>query len=85
MSNRTKTIDDAITFWRDFSLRDKMLALEQTCAEMRESKSASIMGRKMLNEVTKEFRKKTPDEQILTFTDLLRAYQEEIDQLSRRS
>ncbi len=85
MSYDAKGVDEAISFWRDFCLPDKMGALEQTCTEMRESKSASIKGRKRLNEVTKAFRSRTTDEQILTFTEVLRAYQDEIDQLARRS
>ncbi len=56
-----------------------------SCVELRELKTASITGRKRLNDVTKSFRSKTKEEQLLMSTDLLTAYQEEVDQLSRRS
>lgn len=42
-------------------------------------------GRKRLNEVTKTFRNKKPEEQVASVLDVLKAYQEEIDQLSKRS
>ena len=52
---------------------------------MRELKNASISGRKRLNDITKSFRSKSKDEQILMMAEVLKSYQEEIDQLSRRS
>lgn len=52
---------------------------------MREAKAISISGRKKLNEVTRLFRSKTKEEQANNVADILKLYQEEIDQLSRRS
>jgi len=71
--------------WSQFSLPSKKLSLDKSCVEMRESKTASINGRKRLNDVTKLFRSKPKEEQINMMTELLKCYQEEIDQLSRRS
>ena len=71
--------------WSQFSLSSKKLSLDRSCVEMRESKTASINGRKRLNDVTKLFRSKPKEEQINMMTELLKCYQEEIDQLSRRS
>jgi homeobox protein cut-like len=59
--------------------------LQFKCGEMREAKAASIAGRKKLNEVTKFFRSKPIDEQTNSIADILKLYQEEIDQLSRRA
>lgn len=74
-----------LEFWREFDLDGRRLALDKTSVEMREQKTASIAGRKGLNDITKLFRSKSKEDQIDMVTELLKAYQEEIDQLSRRS
>lgn len=75
----------ALEFWKEFDLDAKKHQLDQQCAEMKDQKAASISGRKKLNEMTKTFRSKSKDDQLEGLTDILKAYQEEIDQLSRRS
>lgn len=55
------------------------------CIEMREAKTASIAGRKRLNEQTKAFRTLPTGEQAAMMNELLQSYQKEIDQLSSRS
>lgn len=74
-----------VEFWKEFDLDNRRPALDKTCVELRELKTGSINGRKKLNEITKLFRSKQPDEQLTMMTELLKAYQEEIDQLSKRS
>eukprot|EP01041_Mallomonas_annulata_P004617 gene4617-9172_t len=74
-----------LDFWREFDLDGKRLTLDKQCLEMREFKSNSVNGRKRLNDITKAFRSKTKDDQLIMMTEVLKAYQEEIDQLSRRS
>lgn len=66
-------------------MSERKLQLDKSCVEMRENKTASINGRKRLNEITKAFRGKPKEEQLGMMTELLKCYQEEIDQLSRRS
>lgn len=81
-----RSSNDAILhFWQSFRLSDKRNEWDQVNNEMREYKTASINGRKKLNEMTKTFRAKPREEQLLTISELLKAYQEEIDQLSKRS
>jgi homeobox protein cut-like len=82
------TISDAtlvLDYWKNFDLERRKVNLDKTCMEMREMKTASINGRKGLNNVTKTFRSKIKEEQLNFIPDVLKAYQEEIDQLSRRS
>jgi homeobox protein cut-like len=74
-----------LEFWKEFDLENKKSELEQQCVEMKDQKTASITGRKKLNELTKAFRNKSKEDQLNGVTDILKAYQEEIDQLSRRS
>ena len=82
------SLGDAATvleFWKEFDLDARRLTLDQNCVDMREMKTSSINGRKRLNDSTKLFRSKSREEQTTSMTDLLKLYQEEIDQLSRRS
>lgn len=71
-------------FWKSFDFPGKRVGWDKTCTEMREQKTFSINGRKRLNELTKAFRARSKEEQVLNIAELLKAYQEEIDQLSRR-
>lgn len=86
--NSNFTLGDAasvLEFWKDFDLDTRRVTLDQNCVDMREMKTSSINGRKRLNDATKTFRSKSRDDQTTYMTDLLKLYQEEIDQLSRRS
>jgi hypothetical protein len=80
-------ISNVLSFWKSFNLFSSRQVWEKTCNEMREMKTSAITARKKLNEMTKSFRSKTKEEQLTgnTISDLLKAYQEEIDSLSRRS
>lgn len=74
-----------LELWKNFNLEERKISLDKSCVEMREAKTASINGRRRLNDITKAFRAKPKEEQINMMTELLKSYQEEIDQLSRRS
>lgn len=74
-----------LSYWQQFNLDGKRTEWNIISNEMRDYKSASINGRKRLNEMTKAFRARPKEEQLLTVSELLKAYQEEIDQLSKRS
>jgi homeobox protein cut-like len=74
-----------LDFWKEFDLDGRRLVLDKTCIEVREAKTSSINGRKRLNELTKSFRAKPREEQLNAVSEVLKAYQDEIDQLSRRS
>jgi homeobox protein cut-like len=80
-----RDVSGDIEFWRSFGLKERMIALENTCSDIRNAKGARVAGRRHLNDLTKSFRTKTALEQQACITELLKAYQEEIDQLSRRS
>jgi homeobox protein cut-like len=85
-SSTTMTdVREALEFWKIFNLAEQKVSLEKSVTEMRELKTASINGRKKLNEMTKNFRSKPKEDQMNELTDILKAYQDEIDQLSRRS
>ena len=80
-------VDEVLTFWKEFDIESKRDTFEENALQIREYKSASITGRKKLNESTKEFRLISANGPVdaATVNQLLQAYQEECDQLSRRS
>lgn len=77
--------DEHLSFWKEFDLDGRRLLLDKNCSEMRDFKTASINGRKKLNELTKTFRSLSKEEQQGMMLNLLKEYQDEVDQLSRRS
>jgi hypothetical protein len=82
---RNEDILNVLEFWQKFDLEERKVQLDKQVVEIRDTKSKSIAGRKHLNDVTKAFRAKTREEQVTVVQDVLKAYQLEIDQLSRRS
>lgn len=84
------SIDEAwstLRFWQSFDLEAKRGVLDTTILEISQYKAASATGRKKLNELTRVFRSKllASEEQSTLIFDLVKAYQDEIDQLSTRS
>lgn len=84
------SIDEAwstLRFWQSFDLEAKRGVLDATILEISQYKAASATGRKKLNELTRVFRSKllASEEQSTLIFDLVKAYQDEIDQLSTRS
>ena len=75
----------ALLFWQSFDLEAKRDVLDATIRKIAQNIEASKKGRKKLNELTREFRIKTPEEQLSLIGALLHEYQVEIDQLSTRS
>jgi homeobox protein cut-like len=82
---RNEDIQNTINFWKKFDLEEKKVLLDKQVVEIRDTKGKSIAGRKHLNEVTKAFRAKPREEQVLSVQEVLKSYQSEIDQLSRRA
>ncbi|OBZ67168.1 Protein CASP [Grifola frondosa] len=75
----------ALSTWKDINLSELQKTLDAQGIELVENQKESVVGRKGLADRTKEF-KKIPDEDKLTaFKTLLKAYQTEIDNLTKRS
>ena len=81
-------IDEAqstLLFWQSFDLETKRSVLDATILKISQYQAASKTGRKKLHELTRVFRSKPSDEQPSLIADLIKSYQDEIDQLSIRS
>ncbi|KAK8853171.1 hypothetical protein IAR55_003872 [Kwoniella newhampshirensis] len=76
----------ALTTWKEINLSELQKSLDATALELVENQKENLVGRKKLAEQTREF-KKLPDdtEKFSAIKILLKAYQGEIDSLTRRS
>ncbi|RSH91821.1 hypothetical protein EHS25_009191 [Saitozyma podzolica] len=76
----------ALATWKEINLSELQKSLDATALELVENQKENLVGRKKLAEQTREF-KKLPDdtEKFSAIKVLLKAYQSEIDSLTRRS
>ncbi|WRT70279.1 uncharacterized protein IL334_007277 [Kwoniella shivajii] len=76
----------ALTTWKEINLSELQKSLDSTALELVENQKENLVGRKKLAEQTREF-KKLPDdsEKFNAIKVLLKAYQGEIDSLTRRA
>ncbi|KAH9485122.1 Protein CASP [Psilocybe cubensis] len=75
----------ALTTWKDVNLTELQKTLDKQGVELVDNQKESIVGRKALAEKTKEFKKMPEEEKLNAFKGLLKAYQTEIDSLTKRS
>lgn len=75
-----------LQFWKAFDLDSKRVLLDSQGNTMKSEKDASVRSRKKLAETTQQFRRLASDaEKAAGAGPLLKAYQEEIDHLTRRA
>ncbi|KAF9231653.1 CASP C terminal-domain-containing protein [Melanogaster broomeanus] len=75
----------ALATWKAISLHELQKTLDAQGVEIVENQKENVLSRKGLAERTKEFKKIPDDEKVNSFKGLLKAYQQEIDNLTKRS
>ncbi|KAK1233177.1 hypothetical protein PQX77_003713 [Marasmius sp. AFHP31] len=75
----------ALATWRDINLSELQKTLDAQGIEIVDNQKESVVGRKALSDKTKEFKKIPDDEKLTAWKGLLKAYQTEIDNLTKRS
>ncbi|EMD37343.1 hypothetical protein CERSUDRAFT_114020 [Gelatoporia subvermispora B] len=75
----------ALATWKEINLSELQKTLDAQGIELVENQKESVVGRKALADRTKEFRKIPDEEKLTAFKGLLKAYQTEIDSLTKRS
>ncbi|RDB24925.1 Protein CASP [Hypsizygus marmoreus] len=75
----------ALETWRDINLTDLQKTLDAQGIELVDNQKESVLGRKGLADKTKEFKKIPDTEKPAAIKGLLKAYQTEIDNLTKRS
>ncbi|KAF8608787.1 hypothetical protein BDV93DRAFT_518842 [Ceratobasidium sp. AG-I] len=74
----------ALTVWKEIDLSELQKKLDTQGLELVENQKESVVGRKGLADKTKDFKKLPEDEKPEAFKGLLKAYQNEIDTLTKR-
>jgi len=74
-----------LEYWHKFNLEGRRNDLDEKASLIGDNKDASLKSRKHLTELTKEVRKLPEPERLQQMPPLLKAYQTEIDKLTRRS
>ncbi|KAI0823762.1 CASP C terminal-domain-containing protein [Trametes gibbosa] len=85
MAAPEQNFSGALTTWKDINLAELQKTLDGQGIELVENQKESVVGRKALADRTKEFRKIPDDEKLSAFKTLLKAYQTEIDSLTKRA
>ncbi|XP_031558255.1 protein CASP-like [Actinia tenebrosa] len=72
-------------FWKEFNLPELQKTLDTTATELADRQDESETSRKKLVELSRDFKKNTPEELRKKVAPLLKSFQAEIDALSKRS
>ncbi|KZT72124.1 hypothetical protein DAEQUDRAFT_723291 [Daedalea quercina L-15889] len=85
MASAEQNFSGALATWKDINLSDLQKTLDAQGIELVENQKESVVGRKALADRTKDFKKIPDEEKLSEFKGLLKAYQTEIDSLTKRS
>nr|GAT44640.1 Golgi membrane protein [Mycena chlorophos] len=75
----------ALATWKEINLSELQKTLDAQGIQLVDNQKESVVGRKALADKTKEFKKIPESEKLEAFKGLLKAYQTEIDSLTKRS
>ncbi|OAX40365.1 hypothetical protein K503DRAFT_768625 [Rhizopogon vinicolor AM-OR11-026] len=85
MSATEHNFSGALATWKEIKLQELQKSLDAQGIEIVDNQKESVLGRKQLADRTKEFKKIPDDEKLNSFKGLLKSYQTEIDNLTKRS
>ncbi|KAI4350893.1 hypothetical protein L6164_005298 [Bauhinia variegata] len=72
-------------FWKDFDLEKEKSLLDEQGLRIAENQENSQKNRRKLAESTRDFKKASSEEKLSLFNTLLKGYQEEVDNLTKRA
>ncbi|XP_062212192.1 protein CASP-like [Phragmites australis] len=73
------------SFWKDFDLEKERSGLDEQGLKIAENQETSQKNRRKLAENTRDFKKASSNEKLSLFNSLLKSYQEEVDNLTKRA
>ncbi|AQK63550.1 Protein CASP [Zea mays] len=73
------------SFWKDFDLEKERSGLDEQGLKIAENQETSQKNRRKLAENTRDFKKASSDEKLSLLNSLLKSYQEEVDNLTKRA
>ncbi|KAJ8560595.1 hypothetical protein K7X08_022455 [Anisodus acutangulus] len=74
-----------VTFWKDFDLEKERSTLDEQGLRIAENQENSQKNRRKLAESTRDFKKASNEDKLSMFNSLLKGYQEEVDNLTKRA
>lgn len=84
-SSKSTDFSSSLATWKEIGLPTIQSNLEQLCPTLIEAQKDALLSRKKLAEQTREFKKLSSDSQPEAIKPLLKAYQSEIDSLTKRA
>ncbi|GAB2270239.1 hypothetical protein Dimus_005143 [Dionaea muscipula] len=72
-------------FWKEFDLEKEKSLLDEQGLRIAENQENSQKNRRKLAESTRDFKKASSEEKLSSFSTLLKGYQEEVDNLTKRA
>jgi homeobox protein cut-like len=72
-------------FWKDFDLETWRVQLDDQGLQIGKNQESSLKNRRKLAESTRDFKKASQEEKTKSFPALLKGYQEEVDNLTKRA
>nr|GLL35831.1 protein CASP-like isoform X3 [Ipomoea trifida] len=85
MSSSTTPIAAVASFWKEFDLEKERIALDEQGLRIAENQENSQKNRRKLAESTRDFKKASNEDKLSLFNSLLKGYQEEVDNLTKRA
>ncbi|TMX01666.1 hypothetical protein EJD97_023992 [Solanum chilense] len=73
------------SFWKDFDLEKERITLDEQGLRIAENQENSQKNRRKLAESTRDFKKASSEDKLSLFNSLLKGYQEEVDNLTKRA
>lgn len=85
-SNSSSTpVPSVANFWKEFDLEKERSVLDEQGLKIAENQENSQKNRRKLAESTRGFKKASAEEKLSMFNTLLKGYQEEVDNLTKRA
>ncbi|GFZ12213.1 CCAAT-displacement protein alternatively spliced product [Actinidia rufa] len=84
-SSSSTPLSGVANFWKDFNLEKERIVLDEQGLRIAENQENSQKNRRKLAESTRDFKKASAEEKLSLFNSLLKGYQEEVDNLTKRA
>ncbi|KAM7479726.1 hypothetical protein LguiA_027939 [Lonicera macranthoides] len=84
-SSSSTPVPSIASFWKEFDLEKERSILDEQGLRIAENQENSQKNRRKLAESTRDFKKASAEEKLALFNSLLKGYQEEVDNLTKRA
>ncbi|RID63333.1 hypothetical protein BRARA_E02348 [Brassica rapa] len=84
-SSSSSPIPVVTSFWKEFDLEKEKSILDEQGLRIAENQENSQKNRRKLAESTRDFKKASPEDKLGMFNSLLKGYQEEVDNITKRA